>query len=91
MRNSRVEPDSTKPQLEFGFEPIDDGFGINVPIPEPALVSIPTQNLVWRLSRFLNSRSLLRRGSSPTLESSPLWVPLCLRPLLRRITLPGLA
>jgi len=36
------EPDSTQPQSEPGFEPIDNGFGINVPIPEPAPVSIPT-------------------------------------------------
>jgi len=40
-REVREEPTSIQ-QPESGFEPIDKGFGIDVPIPEPLPVSIPT-------------------------------------------------
>ena len=40
-REVREEPDSIQQQSESGLEPIDKGFGIDVPIPEPVPVSIP--------------------------------------------------
>ena len=41
-QEAREEPDSNQPQPGSGLEPIDKGFGIDVPIPEPVPISIPT-------------------------------------------------
>ena len=40
-REVREEPELIQQQSESGLEPIDKGFGIDIPIPEPAPVSIP--------------------------------------------------
>jgi len=40
-REVREEPDSIQQQSESGLEPIEKGFGIDVPIPEPVPASIP--------------------------------------------------
>ena len=79
-REVRKEPDSIQPQWGSGPESTNKGLEFTLPFQNLFQFRFPLQNLPrWR-SGSPNGRFLLRRGLSPTSESSPFWVQLCFGP-----------